>query len=104
VQDDDVAIVAALFFEHIDTRDAKIHAALADADDNVARTLEEDGQFGQGGHLRLILARIQFLHRESALGKEVERVVLQASFGWEGKSNVGGGHRVSFYGILDNGQ
>ena len=97
MQDDDLAVVAAIFFEHVDARDAKVHAALADADDDVTGSLKEDGQLGQGGHLRLILTRIQFLHRESALGEKVERVVHEASFGGKGETEGGLlGHLISF--------
>ena len=87
VQNKDVSIVAAFFFEHVHARNAKVPAALTPADHDIAGTLKEDSQLWQNGNLCLVLARIGLEHAQPGGGEKIERVAFEAAFGWERESD-----------------
>ena len=74
MQDQNIAVFAALFFDHVQAGDAKIHAALSHADDNVAGPLEDDAKVREGRYLRLILPRVGLEHAQTSRGQKIERV------------------------------
>ena len=60
----------------------------ADTDNNIAGALKDNAQLRQGGHFRLILARIGFEDSQPSLREKIQRVSFEASFGWKGKSKM----------------
>ena len=61
-----VPVLALAFFDHIDAGDAEIDAAIAHADDDIGRALEEHVQLGQGGDAGFILARVGLVDLQAA--------------------------------------
>lgn len=57
MQQQDLGIAGA-FVENVPAGDAKIDCALADAGGDVSGALEDDGEAGQGGNVRRVLARV----------------------------------------------
>src|SRR5690606_15939880 len=81
VQDKHFTGVPLTLFDDIDAGDAEIHAAVAHADHNIRRALEEDHQTGKTWDARFVLARVGFVHRQAAVRQEVQAALGQAAFG-----------------------
>ena len=89
MQDQQVAIVAALFFHHVESGNAEINTAATHADDNVAGALEEDSQAGDSRNDGLVLARVGFVDAQATSGQEVERIKFEAAFRRKSEADVG---------------
>src|SRR3970040_279201 len=96
VQDEDFAGLAAPLFDRVKARDAEVHAALADGDDDVAGALEHHGEAGERRDAREILARVGLVHTQTGGGQEINRGQLEGAFGGEGEADIGSRlHRLS---------
>ena len=87
MQDEDIAVLAAILFDHVYPGLAKIDAALSYTDHDIPRALKDDTQLWDGWNLCLILARIGLEHTQSRGRQKIERVDFKATFGWEGESD-----------------
>ena len=67
------AIVTLALGHHVHPGDAKVHAAIAHADHDVAGALEEDGQAGQGRDVGGVLAWVGLVHLQAAGGQKIQR-------------------------------
>jgi len=63
------AIVTPALGHHIHSGDAKVHAAIAHADHDVAGPLEEDGQVGQGRDAGGVLAGVGLVYLQATGGQ-----------------------------------
>src|SRR5678810_95707 len=68
VEDENIAVGAAILFDNVHARDAKIHAALTYTDNDIAWPLKEDTELRQYWNLRLILARVGLEDRKTGRG------------------------------------
>ena len=96
MEDENVAVRATLFLDHVKTGDPKIHAPLPHTDDDIAGTLKDDSQLSQGRDGGLVLARVGLEDAQSCSREKFQGVDLEAALGGEGKSDgLFGWHIVS---------
>ena len=97
MQGDDglAAVQASLFGYHVQPGNAKIHAALAHADNDVARTLEQHCHAGQRRNRCRILARIRPKHFQPTRCQKINCPVLHNAFAGQPQSNISSFHFLS---------
>ena len=79
VQGQDLGVLAAVFADHVQAGDPEVDAAIAHADYNVPRSLEEHLKSGHGRDGSFELARVGFMHPQAGLGQKAETVLGQAA-------------------------
>ena len=88
VQNENIAVFAALLFDNVEARDAEVHASLPHTDHDVTGPIKDDPQIRQGRKFCLVLPRVGLEHCQPRGGEKAERLVLKAAFGWERESNA----------------
>ena len=77
MQQEDIAVASALFFDQINACDTKVNGALPHADDDVTRTLEDDAQVRKGRHFRLVLSRVGFENAQAGGSQKIESIAFE---------------------------
>src|ERR1051325_9411900 len=87
MQDEDVTIRTAFFFDHIHARDPKVNGTLAYTYDNIPWSLEDDPQVRQGRNMGLILPGVGFEDTQSGFREKMEGIAFKAALGRKGESD-----------------